>query len=165
MAKKSGNNTSGKQLVTKSERAVKAFNMDDGRDICFRQGTTEYGLDLKEKVSTKLYPSVASNATYMAEMVECAPGTEDDYYCRGDCGYWLINGTLVPFSFLDKVQHALRNTMLTYCEVVKVTDLFPSSFLTSLDTTEKAVLGACALLLIERGDMAMNFPPCDQEAA
>lgn len=165
MANKKATHPSAPKRPLTSKDDVKAYNLQTGDDICIRDGSTEFGLDLKTKPPTKLYPSVECNATSMAETAECAPDLADAIYAWGDSGYWLINGTLVPRSFLDRVEDALKNTLLTYGAVVKVESLFPTSFLTALDRTEQTVLGPLALMLIENGGLDIHFPTPVKRAA
>ena len=89
-------------------------------------------------------------ASFDSEHLACLAGqrfTED-----GNYGYVLINGHLVPYSFISRLEDELGGAFYEYNEVYSLEDIFGTKFLESLTSNELKVLGGCMLILIEKGD-------------
>lgn len=80
---------------------------------------------------------------------------EGQFTREGKYGYVLVNDHLVPFSFISRLRDELENIFFEYDEVHPLDDSFSDEFLASLDIVERKVLGACMLLLIEKGDFSL----------
>ncbi len=109
-------------------------------------------------MKSKLYPSVPLNAAYVEEGNEDSVRNGIEIKDPDRLGYFLIDGHLVPFLFLEKLDAELDS-----CDghepdrVLSAPDLFSERFLASLDPDEREVLMPCVLMLIEWGCLPINL--------
>jgi len=107
---------------------------------------------------TNLYPATLLNAAFVADRNDDLVRSELEPKDHSRLGYFLINGLLVPFLFLEKIERDLDR-----CDgyepgcVLSAEDLFSLSFLQSLDAQERDVLMPCVLMVIERGGFPVNM--------
>jgi hypothetical protein len=64
-------------------------------------------------------------------------------------GYFLVEDTLVPYSFLERLDDHLSNNNFTYGCVLTLEEICGEEFWNSLKSVERKVLGACILMLME----------------
>lgn len=114
---------------------------------------------------TTLFPSADCNVDSIAYVASCPSMRTGKYVSPGRVGFHLIDSSLVPYSFVDEVEHQIQMTgdRLNCFKVSSVTDLFSDTYLTSLTLLEMKVLGGCVLLLIEEG--AVPFSLIDERKA
>ena len=106
---------------------------------------------------SKLFPAAGVDAASIAALISLAPQFAGTTTPPKGLGFSLINGALVPNSFLDEVQGEITYARLNCYEVTKVADLFEQTYLDSLIASEMDVLGECVLLLIEQGMVPLSL--------
>jgi hypothetical protein len=108
--------------------------------------------------STKLFPSVNCDANVLAQLLENSPVQPDPRIVRGDFGYALVKDHLVPFSFIARLQDHLSSTVFSYDNIWSPREMCGEIFWSTLDETERNLIGHCFLILIEQGLIALTFP-------
>lgn len=110
-------------------------------------------------------PSVGCNAAYVASMAVQAQDNGYEPALDENSGYFLINGNLVPESFVTRVADQLGDSTFDYGGVLSEADLFGDDFLAHLDATERATLMPVVMHLIARGDFPFNVFGTELRAA
>ena len=86
------------------------------------------------------------------------------------CGYTLIDGHLVPETFIQQVIDQLDGEVVEFGPVLNRTHIFTDAFLHSLSETDDAVLMGVVLQLVARGQVPLNLSSacldeeCEEEA-
>ncbi|MBK9440753.1 MAG: hypothetical protein IPN53_05300 [Comamonadaceae bacterium] len=115
-------------------------------------------------IMTNLFPTADCDAGAIASLAKYVPSLAGSSPPTQRLGFHLIDGILVPYSFVRKVEHELSNDRLNCFKVTNVLDLFSHTFLESLTPLEMKVLGGCVLLLIEKGFVPFSLVD-EKEAA
>ncbi len=106
------------------------------------------------------------NAESQVAVFEAAGSFAGDRYTAPQgLGFFLINGTLVPKTFVENVESQLSGSRLNCFDVTRVSDLFEPYFLETLSTKELRVLGDVVLVLIDKGCVAISLVDNSKEAA
>lgn len=95
------------------------------------------------------YVQSFQSANFDSNHLACLEG---QFTADGKYGYVLINGHLVPYAFINRLVDELGGAIYEYNEVHSLEEIYGGEFLASLSSNERKVLGACMLLLIEKGD-------------
>lgn len=115
---------------------------------------------------TNLYPTTHINPAYVHMMAEEAATNGYKSIVQENCGYVLVGKNLVPYTFLNRLQHIVGHHTFEYGLVLSEATIFGDEFLQSLDQEEREVLMPCVLMLIERGGFEVNlFESDDEEVA
>lgn len=114
---------------------------------------------------TNLFITTGLNADYVASMTEQATANDCRAVPLEQCGFTLIGARLVPNTFFERVQNELADTVFDYGFVLSEATVFRAEFLASLDEDECAVLMSVVMVLIERGDFALNVIEAEGEPA
>jgi hypothetical protein len=77
----------------------------------------------------------------------------------------LVDGTLVPNTFIKEVESQLIGARMKCSEAISVSDLFASSFLETLGPNESRVLGDVVFFLIDNGYVTIFLADKLKEAA
>jgi len=115
-----------------------------------------YFLDF-DMTNISLFPSVSVESSYIATHHREAIANGYDMPPAEHCGYTLIDGHLVPETFIQCVQEELSEHHFEYGQVLCEGCMFESDFLDSLDDHERAVLMSVVLILVARGDLGLNL--------
>ena len=102
------------------------------------------------KDATTAFPSVNCDIDTVRDLV-CAN------VCEGQFGYFLIEGRLVPYVFLDFLADCLADIAIDYNAVFSPREMCGEELWDSLDEDEQHVAGHCLLLLIEQGRLEIAF--------
>lgn len=96
----------------------------------------------------------AANVAYMREV-----GDANGYLTplAEHCGYTLIDGKLVPETFIQRVIGHISTSNFDYGVVLTKEDIFEADFLESLDAVEHSILMPVVLQLVARDDFPLNF--------
>jgi len=81
------------------------------------------------------------------------------------CGYALIDGRLVPETFIQLVATELQDCVFDYGFVLAEEDIFDQEFVDTLDEMEYAVLMPVVLQLIARDQFPVNLWALEKEEA
>ncbi len=100
---------------------------------------------------TTIFPTADCDAHAIDFVARNVPDFAGTTAPKGRYGFHLIHGILVPYRFVDIVEHELSRARLNCFKVTELSELFSHTFLTSLSPLEFKVLGGCVLLLIEKG--------------
>lgn len=73
------------------------------------------------------------------------------------CGYTLINGNLVPETFIQHVADQMDGVVFEYGYVLSEAKIFKNEFLDSLDELERSVLMQVVLQLMARDEFPVNL--------
>lgn len=76
---------------------------------------------------------------------------------HGKFGFHLINDHLVPNNFLDDLEGRFFDVTFDHDQVISIRDIVGDAYIQGLTKAEREVLGACLLLLIEQGRLAIYF--------
>lgn len=98
-----------------------------------------------------LFPTADCDAHAIAFVAKNVPDCAGASAPTQRLGFHLIEGILVPYGFVDDVEHELSHERLNCFTVTEVTELFSDTFLRSRSPLELKVLGGCVMLLIEKG--------------
>ena len=80
------------------------------------------------------------------------------------CGYTLIDGHLVPETFIQLVIDQLDGEVVEFGPVLSRTHIFTKEFLNSLNEADHAVLMGVVLQLVARGQVPLCLAAsCDQD--
>lgn len=93
---------------------------------------------------SNLYKSVDITSGVLSQLI-------DDYQEGDIYGYFLIDGKLVPKSFVIDLHHHLCDISFDYGHVRSVEKILGEQYWASLTDLEKSVAGACILIIIENG--------------
>ena len=112
---------------------------------------------LEYKMNLNLYPSANCDEATLAELIDQIPGQADHIGAHGVCGYYAIDGHMVPYSFIDRLADHLSDFVLDYDMVHSARDTVSDEFWDDLTQAERDVLAPCLLLLVERGQFPVIF--------
>lgn len=110
-----------------------------------------------EMTNISLFPSVSVESSYIATHQREAFANGYDMPPAEHCGYTLIDGHLVPETFIQCVQEELNEHHFEYGQVLSEDCMFERDFLDSLDDHERSVLMPVVLILVARGDLGLNL--------
>lgn len=99
------------------------------------------------------YVESFQHAKFDSKHLACLEG---QFTAEGTYGYVLVNDHLVPYSFISRMANEIHGRIFEYDKVHSLVEIFGEEFLASLNSTEREVLGACMLLLIEKGDFCLT---------
>lgn len=102
------------------------------------------------KNANSAFPSVNCDINTVRELV-CAN------VAKGQFGYFLIEGRLVPYAFVDFLADCLADFSFDYNAVISPREMCGGALWDELDEDEQHVAGHCLLLLIEQGRLEMDF--------
>ncbi len=115
------------------------------------------------KTFTNLYPCSHYEAEHVKDIAEEAAANGYKEILPELTGYVLVNKRLVPFTFVERVKNEIWGMQFEYRCVLSEVTIFGTEFLQTLDQDEREVLMPCVLMLIERGDFAVNLFESDDE--
>ncbi len=98
-----------------------------------------------------IFPTADCDANAIDFVARNVPEFAGTTATKGRFGFHLMGNVLVPYRFVDIVEHELTGDRLNCFKVTELSELFSDTFLTSLSPLEFKVLGGCVLLLIEKG--------------
>lgn len=108
--------------------------------------------------NTHLYPHTLINSTQVSDFNDDLVRNGEDAKDPSKLGYFLINGHLVPFLFLKKLEVEFTRSVIYEPDcILSAEDIFSEFFLLSLDSQEREVLMPCVLLIIARGGFPLNL--------
>jgi hypothetical protein len=67
----------------------------------------------------------------------------------GEYGYFLIDGCLVPYSFIERLYEHLTDNPLHYDQIISIENICGSENWASLNMMERKMVGPCILILLE----------------
>jgi hypothetical protein len=135
----------------------------DSQAIAFKVKPTFKSMEFNMSNS---YSYADVNAESIAAVMEVAqPFAGGHIAAPQGLGFFLVNGTLVPKSFLEDVESQLQSVRLNCFDVTQVADLFEPEFLDTLSANELRVLGDVVLVLIDRGCVPISLIANAKEAA
>ena len=115
-------------------------------------------------VLSKIFPSTHYDRDfYFAALSEAIQEGKSPLAPSWTYGYMLIGELLVPLSFVETVKEAIRGFVFENSLLLGAGDMFDKSFLNSLDAYEQRVLMSVVLVLIEQGNVDVNFFPTKEE--
>lgn len=115
---------------------------------------------------SNFYSYTDVNADSVTAVIEVArPFAGDNDTAPKGLGFFLVNGTLVPKTFVEEVESQLSGARLNCFDVTRVSDLFEPYFLETLSAKELRVLGDVVLVLIDKGCVAISLTVNVKEAA
>lgn len=107
--------------------------------------------------STAGFPSALCAVDYFNAMRDTAIESQYTMPPYNLCGYALIDGQLVPETFIKRVKKELEDSQFEYGYILGVDDVFSEEFLESLDDDERGLLMHVVLLLVSRGEFPLNL--------
>lgn len=115
---------------------------------------------------SNFYSYADVNADSLAAVIEVTRPFAGDYEAAPTgLGFFLINGNLVPNTFLEEVEARLHRVRLRCFDVTPVSDLFEPEFLDTLSSKGLSVLGDVVLVLIDKGFVVLDLTVNAKEAA
>lgn len=96
------------------------------------------------KLVSNIYKSVDIDSQVLHQLI-------DDYHDGNVYGYFLIDGKLVPKSLVSRLFSHLCEDVFDYGYVYSIEQLIGAEFWSTLDDSEKSVMGGCLLIVIENG--------------
>lgn len=94
------------------------------------------------KLVSNIYKSVDIDSEVLHQLI-------DDYHDGDVYGYFLIDGKLVPKSLVSRLFSHLCEYVYDYGYVYSIEQLIGAEFWSTLDDSEKSVMGGCLLIVIE----------------
>lgn len=126
----------------------------------FNRGTpiASNAVKVKKTRMSNFYSYADVSAESIAAVINVTRPFSGDYATAPKgLGFFLINGTLVPNTFIEQVESQLHSVRLNCFDVITVTELFKPEFLDTLSANELSVLGDAVLVLIEKGVIALDL--------
>jgi hypothetical protein len=114
-----------------------------------------------------LYPAARCNSYLMQELAIGNPGRSTVFFKYHDRSFVLINDVVVPSAFIDDLaEHPMPWNMLFDDDAVLTTrEIVGEPFWLGLTDSQRSVLGACLMILIEQGRVVLEFPKAKRKAA